>query len=217
MDAGTAEHDRAERVQHHQQRTPGLQKYRRHLGTIPPIAYGATLPIVGGCVRISDDGRISDDVDRSRAVFTVGKASLLGWHGWCIEVALLSRCFNQTLPSEERTKVHTSPHVSAGTEGSANHGLSPSDTTTSTSSTSSTSSMERAPWKAVYCVAERGKGRRLWLRIGTAFPNRDGSLTIRLDALPLSGQLQVREPFASGPRDGSGDQLLGDRAGSSAT
>ncbi len=104
--------------------------------------------------------------------------------------------------------MNTSPYVSAAAEGKANHGLPPSDATTSTSSTSSS---ERAPWKAVYCVAERGKGRRLWLRVGTAFPNRDGSLTIRLDALPLSGQLQVREPFANGPRDGSGEPLLTDR------
>lgn len=32
-----------------------------------------------------------------------------------------------------------------------------------------------------------------WLRIGTAWKNRDGSLNIRLNALPLNGALQVRK------------------------
>ena len=108
--------------------------------------------------------------------------------------------------------MNTSAYVSAGTEGTASRVLPTDDSTTS-----SATSTDRLPWKAVYCVAERGKGRRLWLRIGTAFPNRDGSLTIRLDALPLSGQLQVREPFATGPREGSGEPLLADRTATTAT
>ncbi len=34
-----------------------------------------------------------------------------------------------------------------------------------------------------------------WLRVGTAFPNRDGSLSLYLDAFPIgSNKLQVREP-----------------------
>ena len=69
------------------------------------------------------------------------------------------------------------------------------------------STAERAAWKAVYCIAERGKGRRLWLRVGTAFPNRDGSLTIRLDAMPFSDQLQVRDPFVSASRESDGQAL----------
>ncbi|MDB4958170.1 MAG: hypothetical protein JWO36_5739 [Myxococcales bacterium] len=32
-----------------------------------------------------------------------------------------------------------------------------------------------------------------WMRVGTAFENRDGSLNLYLDALPLTGKLQVRE------------------------
>ena len=47
-------------------------------------------------------------------------------------------------------------------------------------------------YKIVYAIIERG-ARRHWLRIGLAFPNRDGSLNVRLDALPLSGQLQIRD------------------------
>ena len=45
----------------------------------------------------------------------------------------------------------------------------------------------------VYAIVTRPDGKDLFLRSGTAFPNRDGSLTILLDALPLSGKLQVRD------------------------
>jgi hypothetical protein len=48
--------------------------------------------------------------------------------------------------------------------------------------------------KTVYTVVDRGPGNKsFWVRIGVGFTNRDGSLTIRLDALPVSGSLQVRE------------------------
>lgn len=49
-----------------------------------------------------------------------------------------------------------------------------------------------ADYKIVYAIIERG-ARRHWLRIGMAFPNRDGSLNVRLDALPLNGQLHIRD------------------------
>jgi hypothetical protein len=61
-----------------------------------------------------------------------------------------------------------------------------------------------APFKVVYAVIANGP-RRHWLRVGLAFPNRDGSLNVRLDAIPFTGQLQIRdaatrpeggEPFA---------------------
>ena len=57
-------------------------------------------------------------------------------------------------------------------------------------------------YKIVYAIIERG-ARRHWLRIGLAFPNRDGSLNVRLDALPLSGQLQIRNDV---PRSESRDE-----------
>ncbi len=99
--------------------------------------------------------------------------------------------------------MHTSAHLSAGTEGTKSQRLSASEGTGSPP--------ERVSWKAVYSVVERGKGRRSWVRIGTAFQNRDGSWTIRLDAVPLSGQLQVRDPFASGPREVDDEPLLADK------
>ncbi len=51
--------------------------------------------------------------------------------------------------------------------------------------------------KAVFALTERD-GRTWWTRIGVAFVNGDGSQTCRLDALPVSGQLQVRDDE---PRD----------------
>jgi hypothetical protein len=47
--------------------------------------------------------------------------------------------------------------------------------------------------KAVFTVVERGQGKSIWIRIGVGFTNRDGSLNLKLDALPVSGTLQVRD------------------------
>jgi hypothetical protein len=50
--------------------------------------------------------------------------------------------------------------------------------------------------KAVYTIIERNDGetkRSFWVRIGAAFTNRDGSQTVKLDALPVNGTLQVRD------------------------
>ena len=96
--------------------------------------------------------------------------------------------------------MNTSAQLSAGTQGTKSQRLPDRDVTESPPA--------RPSWKAVYSVVERSKNRRSWVRIGTAFQNRDGSLTIRLDAVPLSGQLQVREPFASGPREVDDEPLL---------
>jgi len=48
--------------------------------------------------------------------------------------------------------------------------------------------------KAVYTVVDGEKlDRPLYRRIGTGFVNRDASLNIILDALPVSGRLHVRD------------------------
>ena len=50
--------------------------------------------------------------------------------------------------------------------------------------------------KAVYTVVERVDGetkRSFWIRIGAAFTNRDGSYTVKLDALPVNSTLQIRD------------------------
>jgi hypothetical protein len=48
---------------------------------------------------------------------------------------------------------------------------------------------------AVYAINEKdGERAAWWQRIGLAFTNRDGSITLYLDALPLgTNKLQVRE------------------------
>ncbi|WP_394823235.1 hypothetical protein [Pendulispora albinea] len=48
------------------------------------------------------------------------------------------------------------------------------------------------PMKIAYTVSER-QGRSFWTRIGVGYINRDGSINIRLDAMPVSGNLQLRD------------------------
>lgn len=50
------------------------------------------------------------------------------------------------------------------------------------------------PAKVVYTVLDRPSGKAIWTRIGAGWINRDGSMTLRLDALPVNGTLQVRDP-----------------------
>jgi hypothetical protein len=61
---------------------------------------------------------------------------------------------------------------------------------------------------AVYAILERKDLSRppFWLKIGTAFTNRDGSLSLYLDAFPIgTNKLQVREPRNwDEPRSGNG-------------
>ncbi len=57
--------------------------------------------------------------------------------------------------------------------------------------------MDQAKMKVAYVITERGD-RSFWNRIGVAFTNRDGSLSVKLDALPMSGQIHIRD---YSPRD----------------
>jgi hypothetical protein len=51
--------------------------------------------------------------------------------------------------------------------------------------------------KIVWTIVERtsagGVAKSYWTKVGVAFVNRDGSLNLHLDAIPISGKLQVRE------------------------
>lgn len=48
--------------------------------------------------------------------------------------------------------------------------------------------------KEVWATAPRGEGKKdFWIRVGTAFENRDGSWSLVLDALPTNGRLIVRD------------------------
>jgi hypothetical protein len=46
--------------------------------------------------------------------------------------------------------------------------------------------------KPVFALTERAD-KTFWTRVGIAFENKDRSITIQLDALPVSGRLQIRE------------------------
>lgn len=45
---------------------------------------------------------------------------------------------------------------------------------------------------AVFSIREN-KGGSIWVRAGSAFVNKDGSMNLLLDVLPLDGKLHVRE------------------------
>lgn len=50
-------------------------------------------------------------------------------------------------------------------------------------------------YKHVFMVNKSEDGERsYWTKIGVAFVNRDNSLTVELNAIPLSGRLQIRDP-----------------------
>jgi hypothetical protein len=60
----------------------------------------------------------------------------------------------------------------------------------------------------VYVITERG-GKSFWTRVGVAFTNRDGSLNLKLEALPVNGELHVRKYVPredAGGTDYDGDQ-----------
>jgi hypothetical protein len=46
--------------------------------------------------------------------------------------------------------------------------------------------------KAVYTIVDRG-GKTYWVRIGVGYTNRDGSLNLKLDAIPVNATLHVRD------------------------
>ena len=51
---------------------------------------------------------------------------------------------------------------------------------------------KRKPW-GVFTVIEKGE-ERFWIRIGAAFVNRDQSLRVQLDALPVNGTMNIQPP-----------------------
>jgi hypothetical protein len=63
--------------------------------------------------------------------------------------------------------------------------------------------MDKAKMKIVYAITTRPLNathrteavgtRKYWNRIGIAFVNGDGSLNVKLEALPVSGELHIRD------------------------
>ena len=52
--------------------------------------------------------------------------------------------------------------------------------------------MDASKMKVVYVISERG-GKNYWNRIGVAFVNSDNSVNVKLESIPLSGELHVRD------------------------
>lgn len=63
----------------------------------------------------------------------------------------------------------------------------------------------------VYAIydGKNDKERSRWVRIGVAFENRDGSYNVLLDALPLTGRLQIRKRVESADGQQPADQQAG--------
>lgn len=52
--------------------------------------------------------------------------------------------------------------------------------------------MNASKMKIVYVISERNN-KSYWNRIGVAFVNSDGSINVKLDAVPVTGELQIRD------------------------
>ena len=80
----------------------------------------------------------------------------------------------------------------------SNNGFSGSDTSGSVPPTTHA----KGKVKILYTIVDRPGGKSWWTRIGAGFLNRDGSINIKLDAIPMSGDLQLRdwEPRENGDR-----------------
>lgn len=55
--------------------------------------------------------------------------------------------------------------------------------------------MGNSKMKLVYVITQRS-GKSFWSRIGVAFVNTDGSINVKLDAMPVSGEMQIRDRVA---------------------
>jgi hypothetical protein len=58
--------------------------------------------------------------------------------------------------------------------------------------------------KIAYSITERG-GKSFWNRIGVAFTNSDGSLNVKLECLPVNGEIHIRDYVPSEERGGNRD------------
>jgi len=52
--------------------------------------------------------------------------------------------------------------------------------------------MDNAKMKIVYVITQRN-GKNYWNRVGVAFVNHDGSINVKFESLPVSGECQIRD------------------------
>ncbi len=64
----------------------------------------------------------------------------------------------------------------------------------------------------IFTVVEKpGASKGIWLEIGVATENRDGSISGKLDCLPVNGSIQVR-PWEPRRKDGEEPRRDGERS-----
>ena len=64
----------------------------------------------------------------------------------------------------------------------------------------------KRPLAAFQIVERKGYDRPFWNRIGSAFVNRDGSINVFLDSVPLQGKIQLREDTPKDKERGERDR-----------
>jgi hypothetical protein len=52
--------------------------------------------------------------------------------------------------------------------------------------------MDQSRLKVCYVITTRGD-KKYWNRVGAAFLNNDGSINVKLESLPVAGELQIRD------------------------
>jgi hypothetical protein len=59
-------------------------------------------------------------------------------------------------------------------------------------------------WAAFNLIERPGKKGRIWSRVGSAWLNGDGSITLVLDSFPVGGRIHLRDDDADAGRSRSG-------------
>ena len=52
--------------------------------------------------------------------------------------------------------------------------------------------MDSSKMKLAYVITTRN-GKNFWNRVGVAFVNNDGSINVKLEAMPVNGEIQIRD------------------------
>ena len=69
--------------------------------------------------------------------------------------------------------------------------------------------MDEVKKKRVLCPCSGKDGKTYWVGMGRAFTNRDNSINVYLDSLPVNGKLQIRDwedpPWEKRERGAPGD------------
>ena len=63
--------------------------------------------------------------------------------------------------------------------------------------------MDPNKMKTVFTIVDRA-GKSYWQRIGVGFVNSDGSVSLKLDAIPINGSMQMRDYEPNGDGRGGG-------------